>query len=138
VLALAACGGGDDDASKREFVSKADGICRSYTEKARRIEQPEKVADIEKFAADGKALAEDARDSLRELDPPASVKADFDRFLAEGQRGIVELGNLERAARGRDTGEISAVVGRISDVGREQNETARKIGFKACGRATQS
>lgn len=133
-LSLAACGGdGGDGRPEAEFIARADSICRDLGERARGIDRPNDVPGIERFAAEGKALAEHARERLLRLDPPTELRGDFRRFLDAGGKGIHELGELERAARQRDTARISEIAGRIRQANRDQHEIAGEIGFKSCG-----
>jgi hypothetical protein len=135
-LSLAACGGdGGDGGPEAEFIAKADSICRELGEKAQGIDRPDDVPGIERFAAEGKALAQDARRRLLRLDPPGELRGDFRRFLDAGGKGIQELGELERAARQRDTARIEQIADRIRQANSDQHEIAGEIGFKSCGRS---
>ena len=131
-LLLAACGG--EENGKNDFVAKADDICRRFNEKARGISRPESVAGLKRSADEAKAIAQEARDELRKLNPPDELKEDFDTFIAQGEKGIAELENLKRAAGKRDADELRRVAARIDELDRRQDAAAARIGFEVCGK----
>ena len=58
VLALAACGGGDDGRAKAAWIAGADAICARVNSEIDALGEPDTLVEIAEYAADVQPIAE--------------------------------------------------------------------------------
>jgi hypothetical protein len=118
-LALAAavasgCGGGPEDVTAEELVSKGDEICRLGQERFTEI-QDDPPANASEAVEQTDLLIQESEDelnALRDLEPPDELREPYDRYLEARGRF------LEFLRRGRDAAD----------------ELAQAVGFQVCSK----
>jgi polyhydroxyalkanoate synthesis regulator phasin len=141
---VAGCGGGGgstastatsaEPLSKQELVAKGDAICQQSREQFRQLQQnaPTTAEGAAAFTQKLIDISETQLDQLRDLNPPASVKASLDDYLKALEKNIAVLKQGLKAAQQNDaTGyakaQAKAVRGQV-----QRLELARAVGFKQC------
>lgn len=159
VLALAACGGGDDDASgtepsstgvspsKAEFIRQGDAVCREILKEAEAIDEQAAAIggsdltneNTQKVAAriwgQQIALTRKFKNRLQALGAPEGTEDDVSQMIATLEEAIA-LGDQIRNQL--STGQIEATptfVEEYANVVAQGNQQAQGFGFKVCGAA---
>ena len=129
---LAGCGGSGP--SKADFVKKADAIC-AQTNKAH-----PPPAEAKTLKERGAQAAEEVRirneldAKLRKLDVPDDLKKDFDSYNAATKQIIASIGKASGDAARGDNPAYTADLQQVEKVAIQRENTAKKLGFKVCGR----
>ena len=137
-LALAACGG-DDKPSQKEFAADANKICVDLEKAGQSLEEPESVAEIEKFAGDAEKKIDETVKRLDELETPDgddgekaqqfidAIKKDTDEKIKPA------LSQLREAAQAKDEKAIVAAAEGIQKVKTDSaDKLAKEIGANEC------
>jgi Protein kinase domain len=123
--------------SKSELIAKADAICadsQSAFEEVR-SEFPEAKAEVAPDVAYSEALVGISTPAVKRfeaLDPPASLRQPYEKYVQAQQRVHKYDVQALRAARAEHSGEYLAARERRDNGQRERYELARQIGLKAC------
>jgi hypothetical protein len=133
-LALTACGGGGE-LSKSELVSQADKICKQTSAKLDKIPTPTKPADLEQYGQKASDAIGEGTSKLKDLNPPASVKKDYDTFTSAAERQKQLASDLANVAKSGDRAKIQAVLTKAQKADSEGKTAAKNIGFKECGKS---
>jgi hypothetical protein len=126
------CGGGGDRLSREELVSQADAICTRYDEQLEGLREPESIADVERFAAEARAIIRRGVDELRELEPPEDLEEDYDRWVATNEDALDLIDELEQAAAERDAQRVQELIADAERQDDEADKIARRIGLDDC------
>lgn len=137
----AACGGSDAGGgggaalSADEFRTKADAICKDYRARIKALPEPTGPSDIGAYFEKALPLVKEEYAKLRELTPPAELKADMDATMALLDQVVAKTEDVQkRIAGGEDAltviGAADAEINRIND---EAKAKAVKMGLKECG-----
>jgi hypothetical protein len=132
VAALAGCG--DSGSSKKDFVKKADAIC-AQTNKAH--PPPAEAKSLKERGAQAGTeigIRKDLDAKLRKLDVPDDLGDDFDAYNAATQKIIEAIGKAQGDAVGGDSAKYAADLQQVDKIAIEREETAKKLGFRTCGR----
>ena len=139
-LAIAGCGGGDDESnsglSYSELGQEMDKICTEY--------EPKFDAEAEKIK--GKAaqdapvwdelvrLFEEGTGKFKALDPPSELQADFDNFISLSDQQLALTKEAQAAAKSGDQQEYASVAKEIqqSTLDEQSDEAASKLGAAEC------
>jgi hypothetical protein len=141
-VALGACGKGDDDdggggggepLSKAEFISKADAICKEAEQKIESQPDPQELGDLVGLAESSKKVTEDSLSDLRELEPPAEVRRDYETALQTLEGQLELLDDLKSGAEDEDAEAVQKVAERAQVLDRRGDAAAKRIGLKECG-----
>ena len=137
-MALAACGG-DDAPSADEFAKDANNICADLEKAGQGLQEPESVAEIEKFASDAEREIDEAVKRLDELETPEgddgekaqqfidAIKKDTDDKIKPA------LQELRNAAQAKDEKAIVAAAEKIQKVDtKEADRLASEVGARGC------
>lgn len=141
VLAFAGCGGGGG-LSKADYVAKADAVCRDATAKLAGISQRAKSIDgsqsqdqqltqLKKVFAESADASRPFYTRLKALQPPASLKAKADKYVAGVKQGLDDLDALKNASAVAD---VQARSKQVNARRGSQQQLAREIGFKECSK----
>jgi hypothetical protein len=147
VLAVAGCGGGDDDTktearAKVTYIARADAICETQQAKRERLET--RVGDLAPITPDetrevatllrraAVALEREVR-NLRALHPPSGDSRTPDSLLSILADQIHDLRGFAAAYDSRDAGAIRAFQARIAADSAKASALAEHFGFQVCG-----
>ena len=131
-LALAGCGGDDDERlSRAEYVDQATAICERAEERIGELGEPATIEELGAYAQEGQTITEEAVAGLRGLEPPEQLEDGFDRYLERAEEVVELLGELEEAAEAGDEAEAARIAGRIGESA-EARRAARAAGLAAC------
>jgi hypothetical protein len=141
VLAVSACGGGDDAPSKAEFAEQAEKICANAEKQLDNIGEnatsPDEIADAVDKVID---QSQSSLDELRDLDRPDGDDGEAaDKFVAALERdiedkGIPALEELRDAVRDNDQAAAQKAAQELQAI--ETSDTdklAKDIGADGCG-----
>jgi hypothetical protein len=148
---LAGCGGGDDGGggggatlSKDELVSQANEICRDGAEKInsktqevqQQIQEAGSAEDQQKAVAD--VLEETAKEydpylaRLADLQPPAALKADWDKFVGGINDAFDLIPELAEATRDGDKDKLGELTTKFSQIAGDTRPFAQKYRLDDC------
>lgn len=145
-LALAACGSSDegssdspnrspdaasDQLSKTELIARADKICGDTAKRIRARPAPTSLPDIARFSEENAKTSGEGVDKLKALEPPDSVKADYEAFIKRAEIVGEQARDVAEAARTNDINKAIRAAGNVS-VDAESLRLARKLGFRVC------
>ena len=136
--AIAGCGGGDQvtTLSRSGFLARADDICHQTQ---RQFDQVQRTATSTPAQAERQveALIEVSRQALsnlQALEPPPSVRASYDRYLASRERAIGFLEDGRDAAAARDAQAYLEAKRKVSSDLATRLQLAREVGLEDCSR----
>jgi hypothetical protein len=131
-LAFAGCGGGGDELSRSELISKADAICHSVNAKTRALGRPASFADLERLGGKARTITDDGISKLKELTPPKELQDDWNRFvdMADRQRGFTS--DLVDAAKAKDAQKVQRIATAASANANKLHALAKRNGFQDC------
>jgi hypothetical protein len=153
---VAGCGGGDDNnggnggggggeaLSQDELVSKANQICREGSQKINakaqevqdKISKADSAEEQQKVVAD--VLEETAKeydpylDQLRDLDPPANLKQDWDKFMAGIDKAFDLIPDLADATRDGDRNKLQDLTDQFTQIAGDTRPFAQKYKLSDC------
>jgi hypothetical protein len=141
-LALSACGGGDDKGSssttttttsskpltRAQFVAQANAICAGPIAALEKIEI-NGPADLRAHVGEALDLIKPTTDKLRALQPPASVRSQYQRLLdLQGE----QIALLERVQAASSDDQVTQIAQRGSKSADELEKLARDLGLTKC------
>ena len=132
-LALAACGGDDDDNGDAQFVAGVNAICADYGPKLALIPPPAEALD--EWAAIGADLAdllEASVNELRLLVPPEDISEDFAEWLALRTEMATTMRDVQAAGGLHDESALSEGLGRVDAAMATADPLAEELGFTDC------
>jgi len=127
---VAGCGGGDDELTKAEFLKQGNAICakgnKEIDQSAKQVfttkQEPSKE-QLNKFAEDTLIPSVQGQiDDLRDLNPPSDLDDQVSTLLDDAQAAL---------DKGKD--DPSILTSEKQDPFKAVNQTAEKLGLKACG-----
>ncbi|HET8754947.1 MAG TPA: hypothetical protein VFM58_03000 [Solirubrobacteraceae bacterium] len=138
-------GGGGDELTQEELVSEANKICREGSEKinAKSDEIQQKIqeagADIE---AQQKALADVLEDTakeydpyldrLRDLNPPADIQGEWDKFINGIDKAFDLIPELADATREGDRDKLQSLTDDFTNIAGDTRPFASKYKLDEC------
>jgi hypothetical protein len=137
ILALGAsgCGGGKEQVTSAELVQKADAICRTEQTKFDQI-QTHAPANASIAADQTKELidiSQAASSELRDLEPPDSLSAPYDRYLGARDSAVEQMRRGQDAADDQDSAAYAAAQTAVAKSASQRSQLARAVGLKVCG-----
>ncbi len=152
ILALGLLGcGGDDGATKDDFITKADEVCRDLQVEGKQLDQekPTTPAELTEFGAKARALLNRGIDRFKAIELPkeGADREDAEAYIAQLEKADTTLGDLEsdaeklkQASESKDSQQIrSAGAGvqqsaeEFQDASDEADKLAEAYGMKDCG-----
>jgi hypothetical protein len=132
-LIVAGCGG-SDGLSKSQLASKANAICKKYSEEGKKLGQPDltdpdKAKDYFSKATD---LAGKQQDELKKLTPADDIKADYAKLTKATGDATQLLSDLADAAEAKDQKKGVQLVQKLTPLSAAVNSAAKGIGADAC------
>jgi hypothetical protein len=136
LLALggAGCGGGKEQVTAAELVQKGDQICRDEQSKFKEI-QSAPLVNASDGADQADALhdaAQNAVDSLRDLEPPQAQRDAYGRYLDAKENTLQYFDKGKDAADERDGRAYSEAQAAVAAGAPERASLAKSLGFKVC------
>jgi hypothetical protein len=143
-LALAAiavgCGGGGDGGdgggdrlTQEEFVEQADALCADANQQIGALGEPQSIQELATFAAEAVSISEQTLDSLRELNPPEELQAQYDRALELLSEQNALGREVVEAAEDGDTARIEELTAQAEPLEEEADQIAVDLGLETCG-----
>lgn len=129
-LLVAGCGGGGA-LSKSDLIAKADVICADAKKKIDGLGTPDSADKLKEFAGKASDLVKDQASKLKALEPPADVKADWDKAMGLLDKQVELAKKL--ADNADDPAKIQEVATEGNAINTEATAIAKKIGLKTCG-----
>jgi hypothetical protein len=117
------------------YRASGDRICADAQEKVARIAQPTRAGQIAGYLSRSLAALEPSLDALRDLEPPAALRARASRYitLQAQQQGVLE-NLLARIRHGADP--VKSFNASTPDINRRMariNAAGQAVGFRVCG-----
>jgi hypothetical protein len=132
LLALAACGGGDDGRAKAEWIAGADAICARVNSEIDALGEADTLAEIAEYAASVRPIAERQLTDLANLEAPKEDREAIQAMLALVAQGVEKTGQIEAAARRGDAEATFVLVDEIESLTKRANALAREYGLADC------
>lgn len=134
-LAVSGCGGGSSGGAlgKKDFISKADAICREIDKKINAIPNPQKVEDVAGFVDKTTPLFDDGIARLKKLEAGDDIKAGADQLISGLEQQRVVIADLRTAAGNKDAKAMQKASVDGSKISKRLAAQARQTGFKSCG-----
>ncbi len=139
-IALAGCGGGDDDGGKTEklsheaLVGQANAACRTAATSIARIPSVDSIDGLADYSQRVSAIGTRLVGELSRLTPSQPDETSYTRFVDALRRSNTELVALERAADAGDRRAVAAAARRVANA--EPGTYAAVIGLDECAAAT--
>lgn len=133
LASLAACGGGDERLSKREFITRGDAICARLTKQTDELDEPTKPADVVRYLEQALSLAERSRAEFARLDAPKDGDDVQKALLASLDDSLATAEDALEAADDGDFEKMASLLTDATAAGNEADADARDYGFKECG-----
>lgn len=136
-LAAAGCGGGPQQVSAADLVSKGDEICRQGQERFNEIQAkpPANASDAVEQTKDLVEESEDELNELRDLEPPEEMREAYDRYLEARGRALEYFRRGEDAAEQQDAQAYAAAQVGVAKRAAERQTLAQAVGFTVCSKA---
>jgi hypothetical protein len=124
----------DDPPSAAEFLAQGDELCKKAHEEFLEIQgsAPRTAADAEEQVEALIDVAEEERDAIADLDPPASLDDDVSAYLKDRDEGIEVLQEGLEAARDDDPHAYEEAQARLASQQAKRQAAARGVGFSEC------
>ena len=124
----------EGELSEAEFLARGDEICAQAHEEFLDIQgsTPRTAGDAEAQVEALIEVAEEERDALADLTPPASLASDLKRYVAARQEGIDVLREGLSAARRDEPSAYEAAQAKLASQQADRQRTARRLGFREC------
>jgi hypothetical protein len=141
VLLLAACGGGGDDGggglSKADYISKAEAVCKKANADIKAAPFPTSSGAFPEYVGKLVAVAETARDALKELDPPSADEDDLKSKVLDPLDEQIEQGrkfqkDVADAVAAKDTKKLGQLIADPPTSTKADLGWMRSYGFKEC------
>ena len=116
------------------FAGEADQLCARYHDEVASVGTPATLGSVPAFVARERPLAQRLATRLDGLEPPASKRADYTRFLALVHRQLENLDTELRAARTGNVKAFRRAVASSRRVHAQQTRLAKRLDFLVCGR----
>jgi len=126
----------DDELSVAEFVAQGDEICTQAHEEFLDLQTgpPRTAVDAAELVGALIVVAEEEREAIAELEPPASLTEPAARYLEARVRGIDELREGLAAAEAEDAAAYEQTQADLEESQARRFEAAREVGFKECSK----
>ncbi|MFL5945823.1 MAG: hypothetical protein ACJ74C_10365 [Gaiellaceae bacterium] len=132
VLAGCGGGGGDEPLTADEYASKADAICAKYKKRTDALDRPATLSELANVADDVVPILEQARDELRELEPPADEQATASSWLDQFDVIISDVEKIRDKAKQNDSAGVQQLAQPALDHNERANELATQLGMTTC------
>lgn len=135
-LAVAGCGGGGgggERLSLEEYRSQADAICKEYGDRLDAIGAPNSLDEFGEVMKDGKAIASEQLEKLRELAAPEEIESVVDEAYATLDEQLALFDELIAAAEAEDEAKITSIIDGGEALDKKANDLAKQAGLTECG-----
>jgi hypothetical protein len=132
LLALAACGGEEQQLSQAELREQGNAICARYDKQIDEIAVPSSVEQIPAYVAKAAPIVEDEIEALKELDPSDKDQETFDQMIAEEEKTLVAGRALSDAAEKNDEAAVEKALNEGNTSSNRADEHARALGLTKC------
>ncbi len=133
VLTLAACGGGDGDAT--QYRADANAICLTATSAAEQVPAPADSAEaVASYAAAARAIREQEARDLAAVEPPSDLAEEHEALVSASGGIVRSLLDLEAAAKRGDKQAAAAASTAGASAAAKARTAASKLGLDQCGR----
>jgi hypothetical protein len=132
LLIVAGCGGGDKKLSDDDFRTQANQLCVDYSKKVNALPDPGGYADLADYAAQAHKALVVALDGLKDLHPSNTLKDDYAKWLASGDRSLQRVDELEQAAEDKNQAEIQRLSAAANAEDVRADKLATRIGIAEC------
>jgi hypothetical protein len=134
-LASSACAG-DARPSRAEYVEKADATCRKYEQKleplGRELATAKGAGDVAGTIDRALPVVREGVAELRELEPPAGLEREANRWLRSNDRSVEKLEELREAAKENDLREFRRLAQAAKANEERAADRARALGLRDC------
>jgi hypothetical protein len=129
---IAGCADGET-LSKEQYVSKLNAMCEDFSQKEKKIGDPQTLTDlVEKGPRILEAFEKSIVEKVRNLRAPDEIADQADRLvdLADQQRDVI--GGLIDAANDNDLAKVRGLDAKNKALNKEAESISRELGAKAC------
>jgi hypothetical protein len=130
--ALAACG--SSGPSKADFIKKADTECQKVNAAHPPTAAPKNAKEASAQQGQEIQIRTDLDKKLKSLKVADAVKDDFDTYKAQTTQIIAQVTKMKADADRNDEKTYTADQAGFSKLSAAREVTAKKIGFRVCGR----
>ena len=139
LAAIAAAGcGGKQQVTATELVQKGDSICREEQGKFNEVQAhpPANASEAADQTDELVSAAEDANDSLGNLEPPEALRSRYSTYLDARERATDQIKKGKDAADNQDAAAYGAAQSAVAATAPARERLARSLGFKVCSSGT--
>ena len=137
IVALASCGGGGSSTtSQKQFRTEANQVCKDVEQQLNRIQRalPRTADQAEKQASALVDVSQQALDNLHQIDPPAGLKAAYQRYLAAREKAVGFITAARDAAANNDATAYAKAKTRLAASQPYRRQLALALGLGMCSR----
>jgi hypothetical protein len=127
----------DDELTVEEFIAQGDEICKRAHDEFLDLQDrpPRTPSDAAELTGGLVEVAEEERDAIGDLNEPASLSEQVDRYLEARDRGIELLRDGRAAAEDADPDAYEGLQAELASTQRDPRyELASEIGFEECSK----
>ena len=132
-LAVAGCGGASR-LSKPQFDTKANAICKKYTDRINAVPTPKSIEDVPAYVTRVKPFIERGVDEIANLKPPQDLQQTYDRWLSTQREALSEADELRRAAERNDLLAVNHTIKQLDERNKRGNALAAQLGARVCAK----
>ena len=139
--ALAACNGespsesrdGSGPLSKREFIERADEICRETESAIAALDPPQSPEEVDEYIDELEQSSREGIADLRSLEPPPRDVERVRQFIGFIERSVDLLPEYSHANERGDAARVQEIESELQAIQGDAVGIARDYGFKSCG-----
>jgi hypothetical protein len=136
-MSLAACGGGDEGLSQKEYRAEAKKICQNAQKSTEGIAQPTKATNpaIIAYLNDLLKVNEKTTQQFQKLDPPKKLENAHEEVLSSNKKSVAEVQRLvDQLEAGKKAETVfKASQTRLQQATQAANEAIKGLGVPECG-----
>lgn len=124
----------DEDLGAADFLAQGDEICNQAHDDFLDFQAstPRTPQDAEALTESLIEVAEDERDEIRDLNPPASLAGGVADYLSDREKGIDILRDGLAAAQDGDAHGYELAQAKLASNQNDRQKTAEELGFSKC------
>ena len=126
----------EGELSESEFLARGDEICREAHQEFESAQEqsPNTASEAADLTGDLIDISEGEVDQIRDLNPPASLERQLDRYLAAREEGIEQLQKGLDAAEKEDAFAYADAQAEVAAGQVHRLQLAKDVGFNECSR----
>ncbi len=120
--------------TKRQFISRADDICREGNAAVEELGQPTTTEELTTYVARVEEISSEALSEIAKLEPPKADAEEVQNAIAKLQSALDLLNEYQQADASGNKMESLVALQQANSAALEAQSFAEGYGFKECGK----